>query len=124
VLQEENGEAGIFGLAPMYQISDWSHFCSPIIMDIRAHPISLGEMPHRANQNTRARARREDRFSILPFFSQTSAGYLIASLLHRFLLVSSFVRLDRPFLRPDLRVTCGSARSPASRLALSHSSWP
>jgi hypothetical protein len=116
MLQEENSEAGIFGLAPMYQISDWS-ILLPIIMDIRAHPISLSEMPRRANQNTSARARREDRFSILSVFLADLGRVFDCILTSRFSSRCSFVRSDGRSFAPTCVFYLRQRAEPASRLA-------
>jgi hypothetical protein len=45
------------------------------------------DLPHQANQNSSARARREDRFSIYSVFSQTWQGKLVATLLWLFCFI-------------------------------------
>jgi hypothetical protein len=59
----------------MYQISDWSRFAPDHHGYLRA-PDPIIQMPHRANQNTGARARREDRCAAAPaiIFCLAAAG--------------------------------------------------
>jgi hypothetical protein len=108
------------GLASMYPASDWSGLCSGpswISARVRSH-YRTGLK--RAIWVTRVRMRREDRSSI-SFHPLADLGRE-TGLCHRALLISSFVRAMRPFLRPGLRVLRGIARRGRqgwpSRLAL------
>jgi hypothetical protein len=95
VLQEENGEAGIFGLAPMYQISDWSIFAPdhhgyPRAPDLIKRNASSGKPEHQGSGTPGRPFLHPFRFSRRP-----RQGIRLHPYIAFFLIpVSSFVRSD------------------------------
>src|ERR1700738_3602276 len=104
-------ELAFSGLASMYPVSDWSCFAPDQYGYQRACDLISGQASTGpCGSPVFARAGKTDPPSLL-ILSQTSAGkgidYVIDSLLG---LRCSFVRVWRPFLRPDLRVQRCAAR--------------